>query len=234
MKKKISKIKLSKIFKKDDICIFIAANAPVKNEKMFLSNIVIAKNICGAIKDKDLSQIIYVSSDAVYSDSKKKLSEISETKPENLHGLMHLTREIMVSNVVNKNKLTIIRPTLIYGDGDPHNGYGPNQFLRLAKKNKDIKLFGKGEELRDHINVEDVAFIIYTSIVKKIVGPINLATGKVISFLEIAKKIVKLHKSKSRIIFLKRTQPIPHNGYRAFNSSLIKKKIKQLKLKTFN
>ena len=29
---------------------------------------------------------------------------------------------------------------------DTHNGYGPNLFLNLASKNKDIKLFGKGEE----------------------------------------------------------------------------------------
>ena len=43
-----------------------------------------------------------------------------------------------------------------------------------------------------------------------------------------------LEAGKACPIFLKRTQPIPHNGYRAFNSSLIKKKIKQLKLKTFN
>ena len=66
-----SKKKLSKVLKKDDTCIFIAANAPVKNEKMFLSNILIAKNICSVIKDKNLNQVIYISSDAIYSDSKK-------------------------------------------------------------------------------------------------------------------------------------------------------------------
>ena len=37
-----------------------------------------------------------------------------------------------------------LRPTLIYGNGDTHGGYGPNKFLQL--KNKDIILFGKGEE----------------------------------------------------------------------------------------
>lgn len=228
-----SKKKLSKVLKKDDTCIFIAANAPVKNEKMFLSNILIAKNICSVIKDKNLNQVIYISSDAIYSDSKKKINENSLTKPENLHGLMHLTREIMLKNIIEEKKLTIIRPTLIYGDGDPHNGYGPNQFLRLAKKNRDIKLFGKGEELRDHINVEDVAFIICSTIVKKITGPINLVTGKVISFFDIAKKVIKISNSKSKIVFLKRTQPMPHNGYRAFDPAFLKKKIKNLKLKTF-
>ena len=26
----------------------------------------------------------------------------------------------------------ILRPTLVYGANDPHNGYGPNRFRRLA------------------------------------------------------------------------------------------------------
>ena len=54
-----------------------------------------------------------------------------------------------------QNINSILRPTLIYGEGDPHNGYGPNKFMRLAKKNEDILLFGKGEELRDHININE-------------------------------------------------------------------------------
>ena len=29
-------------------------------------------------------------------------------------------------------KLCIVRPTLVYGANDPHNGYGPNKFIRLA------------------------------------------------------------------------------------------------------
>ena len=30
--------------------------------------------------------------------------------------------------------LCFLRPTLIYGSKDPHNGYGPNRFMRQAKK----------------------------------------------------------------------------------------------------
>ena len=35
-----------------------------------------------------------------------------------------------------------LRPTLVYGENDPHNGYGPNMFLRLAKNAR--KKFGYG------------------------------------------------------------------------------------------
>ena len=73
-----------------------------------------------------------------------------------LHGLMHLVREKILLNIA-KNNLCILRPTLIYGEKDPHNGYGPNQFVRRAMKNFSIELFGKGEEKRDHIWVNDLA-----------------------------------------------------------------------------
>jgi UDP-glucose 4-epimerase len=230
--KKNSSKYLSKVIRDNDTCVFVAANAPVRNEKMFLSNILMAKNICNSIKTKNIKHFIYVSSDAVYADSKKKIKETSKKEPDNLHGLMHLTREMMVKTIIDKKKLTIVRPTLIYGEGDPHNGYGPNQFLKLIRQKKNIKLFGKGEELRDHIQVEDVAFMLYLIAKKNITGEFNLVTGKVISFLNIAKQLIKNHDSKIKIIFLKRTGPIPHNGYRAFCPSSLVSKIKNLKIKT--
>ena len=54
---------------------------------------------------------------------------------------MHLTREIILRNKFKKI-LCILRPTLIYGMGDSHNGYGPNRFINLAVKNKSISIFG--------------------------------------------------------------------------------------------
>ena len=77
---------------------------------------------------------------------------------------MHLCRESMLKEF--KNCLTIIRLTLVYGKNDPHNGYGPNKFSRLLKLNKKIKLFGKGEERRDHISIYDISNIIKKIITK--------------------------------------------------------------------
>ena len=62
---------------------------------------------------------------------------------------MHLVREIMFTSEV-KALLAILRPTLIYHAADPHNGYGPNRFWRLARSREPIRLFGKGDERRDH------------------------------------------------------------------------------------
>lgn len=213
--------KLSHVIKKNDAIVFISAVAPVKNFKMLIENLNICKNIFTVLIKKKISYLLYVSSDAVYSDSKKPLTENSKTNPDNLHGFMHLMRESILKLL--NTKICIIRPTLVYGPNDPHNGYGPNQFVRLAQSKKSVKIFGKGEERRDHINVKDVGFAIYSLLNKKYVGTVNIVTGQVYSFYQIANKIKKLYKVKVK--YLKRNGPMPHKGYRAFNNRLIKKLI---------
>ncbi len=74
--------KISKILKNKDVVLFISANAPVKNEKMFKENIIMMKNFILGLKKKKISHFVYVSSDAVYSDSKKLISEKSKTQPQ--------------------------------------------------------------------------------------------------------------------------------------------------------
>ena len=79
--------------------IFLAAaEAPVKNENMLLKNLQMAKHMCEVLKKRKPSFFLYLSSDAVYSDTKKKIDENSTTIPNSLHGIMHLTREIMFEN----------------------------------------------------------------------------------------------------------------------------------------
>ncbi len=73
----------------------------------------------------------------------------------------------------------MLRPTLIYGAADPHNGYGPNRFCRLAAAGEEIVLFGEGEERRDHVAVEDVAEIAFRVLMRRSRGVLNLATGDV-------------------------------------------------------
>ena len=217
-----SEKKLNNYLKPKDTLIFIAAKAPVKTEEMLIKNLIMCKTVCNVINKKLPEHLIYISSDAVYSDTSNPLNEKSSTEPTSLHGLMHISREVMLKNVF-KGPMCCLRPTLIYGPEDPHNGYGPNQFLRLAKKNKPINIFGNGEELRDHVWVEDVAEVIANVLLNKSSGILNIASGQVLSFKEIAKLAIKSTKSLSKIRKILRKSPMPHNGYRPFNISLLKK-----------
>jgi UDP-glucose 4-epimerase len=231
LKKKNSYKTLKKKINDQDIVIFISAEAPAKNMQTFYNNMKICDNFCKALEGKKIDKLIYISSDAVYSDTTQKINEKSKTLPDSIHGMMHLMREINLK-MNFKDKLCILRPTLIYGFGDSHLGYGPNRFINLARKNKDIFLFGKGEERRDHIYIDDLINILFECIESNKFGVFNLASGKVNTFNKVAKIAISLSDSKSKIFNTKRIAPMPHNGYRPFNVSFIKKNFKKIELNT--
>jgi nucleoside-diphosphate-sugar epimerase len=129
---------------------------------------------------------------------------------------MHLTREVMFDAEV-KAPLAHLRPSLLYGAGDPHNGYGPNRFRRLAAKGEDIVLFGEGEERRDHVLIEDVGELAARVTLMKSRGVLNIATGEVHSFRAIAEQVIALSGRKVAIRGTPRVGPMPHSGYRPFD-----------------
>ena len=212
---------LSEMLQPDDALLFVAANAPVKTEGMLIENLHIGETVCKVLKTVTVSHVVYISSDAVYADCEAPLTESSCAQPGSLHGVMHLAREVMLTNAW-KGPLCFLRPTLIYGKEDPHNGYGPNRFLRLAAKGEEIILFGEGEERRDHVWVEDVAELISRVLIHKSFGILNIATGDVVSFREIADLAVQLSTGNSLIKSTPRDGPMPHNGYRPFDISATK------------
>ena len=212
---------LVSVLRKTDTLVFISAQAPVKNNEMLIGNLSMASVICSAIRSVQIAHLVYVSSDAVYADSKKPLTESSCAEPASLHGVMHLAREVMLSNIW-KGPLCILRPTLVYGVNDPHNGYGPNKFRRLAQRGEEIFLYGDGEEMRDHVYIDDVAEIITRCVFQKSHGTLNIASGIVTSFSDVAMKIKDISQSQSIIKKTVRAGPIPHNGFRDFDSSATK------------
>ena len=224
---------LKKYVNKNDKIIFISALAPCINDEMLKKNLLMMNNFIKAITNIELKNIVYISSDAVYEDSLDLISESNNRLVSNYHGNMHIKREDLITKYCDNNNinLTIIRPTLVYGPGDTHNGYGPNRFIRDLNANKMINLFGKGEEKRDHIFIDDVANIITECINNNITGSITLATGRVVSFYEIANITCKYKGlSIDKIKFNKRKGAMPHNGYRAFDVNKLKNSIKGIKL----
>jgi len=223
LEKKISVNFLQKIVKPTDQIVFISAVAPVKNNLMLKKNVLILNNVVEALRNIKFSQILYISSDAVYDDNARVINENTARTPVSLHGNMHLIRENTLKNFF-EDKLCIVRPTLIYGKNDPHNGYGPNKFLRQVMNLEDISLFGMGEEKRDHICVTDVVNVIYYCLQNNFRGCLNIASGKILSFMNIARECLKRNK-KIKIKLIPRNGPMPHGGYRKFNIRKLKKYI---------
>jgi len=216
-----------------DALVVALAEAPCKDSSVLVRNIQMLDPIVRVIGKMDNLHVVYVSSDAVYADSSSVLREDSCCTPTTIHGVMHLAREIMLGLAVN-SPLAIVRPTMVFGDDDRHNGYGPNRFKREAVSNEIIRLFGKGEELRDHIWVNDVTAIITGILYRRSVGVVNAVTGEVNSFREIASMIVNNLNSSSTIEASERTAPMPHNGYRAFDNALLREAFPEITLTTLS
>ena len=209
--------RLAQWLQRADALVMVSARAPCKTPQMLLDNIQMMGAVCDALERSPVAHVVYVSSDAVYHDTLTPLSEGSPAAPTSLHGAMHLAREQMLKAAVGRIPLALLRPTLVYGASDPHNGYGPNRFRRLANRGEPIVLFGEGEEQRDHVDVEDVAAIACRVLAQRSEGTLNIATGVVTSFRTIAEHVVALSWTKVPISTSPRNGPMPHNGYRAFN-----------------
>ena len=201
--------RLTAILRKDDTLVMIAAQAPVKNNVMLVDNLRMMGAVCATLAYVPVEHVIYVSSDAVYADADGPLRETSCAQPTSLHGVMHLARETMLANSYT-GPLCILRPTLIYGAADPHNGYGPNRFRRLAAQGEPIKLFGGGEEMRDHVLIDDLGRLIELCILHRSAGVLNVATGTSHSFRSVAEKVASLFDDPVEVQGTPRQSPITH------------------------
>ena len=203
---------LADVVREDDAVVFVSALAPARNSVALMQNLAMAREVIAALAARPIAHLVYISSDSVYADDANPVTEQSCCQPSSMHGMMHAARELMLKGEV-KTPLAILRPSLLYGARDPHNGYGPNRFSRTANKGEPITLFGEGEERRDHVYIEDVARLAVLTVMRKSRGVLNVATGVSTSFRDIAEMIVALAKNSVPIRGTPRQNPITHRHF---------------------
>lgn len=144
------------------------------------------------------TKIVLSSSRLEYGIPRKiPVRENHPTEPNSIYGLSKLLATHYALLLANTHKLdvTVFRTSNTYG---PHkkekfHGYNLiNHFIDLAKSNKEIVIFGHGDQLRDYIYIDDLidAFILANQKIAS--GKIyNLGYGKGVSLIEMATLIVK-------------------------------------------
>ena len=185
--------------------------------EVVMQNLRMVETVCAALKSVKCSHFIYLSSDAVYDAEKIPLDEDSTREPISLYALSHTAREMLFSDFLQKQAEiphAILRLTAIYGFGDTHNAYGPNQFVRSALLNGRIAVYGKGEEKRSFVYIDDVIRLIGLVVMNKSVGILNIAISPPTTFLKLAKLVVKKIKAPVNIDFLPRLLPAVHRPYK--------------------
>jgi nucleoside-diphosphate-sugar epimerase len=190
--------KLNLIEKNSYQIFFFSALTPDKgkDEITLIRNLTMIKNFFVHFPKDNIDHFYYISSDAVYSLDDQLITDKTIPNPQDLYGLMHLTREKIVESHIVKDKITILRLTGVFGFGDTHNSYGPNRFIKSAIKDRKIQIFGKGDDIRSHVYIDDVIKVFAEIIKDRIAGTYCVSSEHSYSFIEIANFIKDDYKKK--------------------------------------
>lgn len=163
-------------------------------------------NILKAAAENKVKKIILSSSAAIYGDNPiVPKVETMLPEPKSPYAVTKLDGEYYFN--LFKKEWSINTVSLRY-----FNVFGPRQdpksqyaaaipiFVHNAIINKDITIFGDGEQTRDFIYVKDVARANALA-AEKGEGVYNVACGNKITINGLAKKIIKITNSKSKIIY---------------------------------
>lgn len=166
------------------------------------SNIEGTYNILKYASKNNVKRLIFSSSREVYGNPKYlPVDESHPLNPINIYGATKVAGEMLCKAFFkNQNlKITVLRITNVYGPRDKYRVIPI--FLENARNNKDLELFG-GKQTLDFIWICDVIkSIIKISRNNKYIGEtINIGTGMGTSIENLAKIIVKMTNSESRII----------------------------------
>lgn len=227
--------KLKNLLKPQDIVVFISALTPDrgKDRNTLLKNIQMAHQFCNGLAGAKPAYVLYVSSDAVYGDQWAVRNEDTPCNPSSFHGMMHCARELMVTQLCQTEKVSlgIIRPVAVYGAGDTHQGYGPNRYIKSARSEGSISLFGGGEEKRDHLYIEDLVELCMRCIVSQTSGVYNAASGTSTTFFDVANAVKAVFVPNAIIKTSPRGGPVTHIHY---DTVKVLKTFPDLRMSTLN
>jgi nucleoside-diphosphate-sugar epimerase len=119
-------------------------------------NVEGARHLCMAATELAIKQIIFTSSVAVYGFVDQETDEEGHFAPFNHYGKSKLEAEYVYEawrHAREGNKLTIIRPTVVFGEGNRGNVY--NLFHQIASGR--FVMVGDGNNMKSMAYVENIA-----------------------------------------------------------------------------
>lgn len=89
----------------------------------------------------------------------------------------------------------------------PNDGRVVSNFIVQALQNKDITVYGKGEQTRSFQYIDDLVegMVRVMDTDQSFMGPVNIGNPDEFKIIELAEKVIKLTNSKSKIVY----QPLP-------------------------
>ena len=162
---------LAKLLKDErfDLLIHLAAakgDYNLKYDDFYRDNVTASEKTISLVKVLDIKSVIAYSTVSVYGHDNKIKSEEADLVPNNPYGATKLESENIFIKWHNldpiKNKLTILRPSVIYGENNFANMYN-----LLDQLNKKLPVsVGKGNYIKSMVAVENIVDITVFSINK--------------------------------------------------------------------
>lgn len=142
----------------------------------------------------NLQKFIFLSTLDVYGED-TVITEESPLAPVSLYGLSKLYAERMVAIwASDKNKIVqILRVGHVYGPGEEAYQKIIPVTIKNILQDKQVQIFGTGNEIRSFIYIKDVVEAIIASLeLKEFPGPINIVSGNQISILQLVYKLIAI------------------------------------------
>jgi UDP-glucose 4-epimerase len=162
-------------------------------------NVVGTLNILEAARRHDVQKIVHTSTSEVYGSAMySPMDENHPLKAPHPYGASKIAADRMCYSYINTYNMNIciLRPFNTFGPRQKDGGYGGviSIFVRRALNNLPPLIYGTGEQTRDYTYVKDLvrAFDLIVTYEDSIKEPINIGTGREISILDLANKIIEL------------------------------------------
>lgn len=168
-----------------------------KPEEYYRTNVVGTDNVIGAALKK---KIVFSSSAAVYGESSHAVKEDETLNPKSPYAENKRDGEVLLEKTGVPH--VALRYFNVYGPGQSPEYAGViTAFIRRALAHEDIVIFGDGNQVRDFIFVDDVAEanIKAMEYQGEKFEVFNIATGTQTSINDLARTIINLTGSRSKI-----------------------------------
>ncbi|MBI2453250.1 dTDP-glucose 4,6-dehydratase [Candidatus Peregrinibacteria bacterium] len=205
LKKSIQKYKITAII---NFAAETHVDRSISNAEIFVkTNVLGTQTLLQIARETKIRKFHHISTDEVYGQLEKtgSFSELDPVNPRNPYSASKAGADMMVMAYFHTYSLPVIITR-------SSNNYGPRQypekiipyFIKKILENKNIPIYGKGENIRDWIYVDDNCEAIDLVFHKGKIGKIYNIGGKhEITNLLLAKKLLKIiGKSEKLITFV--------------------------------
>lgn len=155
-----------------EVVFHLAARQPgasIGFDDFYAGNVETTRQVIQYAKQAGVAQLVYISTVAVYGKD-PRVSMITEEDiptPMNHYGLTKYMAErlIEIELFQSSTQSTVVRFPSLYGRN--HLGGMLYTYYQVAKENKPIEVYGKGEVLRNALYVEDAVDILIRAVERK-------------------------------------------------------------------